>query len=50
VYIYPDDFSLSIKTETHIHHRGIFTVPVYSAAIEMVFDFNPFGALDTLKK
>ena len=50
VYIHPDDFSLSVKTETHIRHRGIFTVPVYSAAIEMVFDFNPFGALDTLKK
>ena len=50
VYIHPDDFSLSVKTETHIRHRGIFTVPVYSAAIEMVFDFNPFGALDTFTK
>ena len=51
VYIYPDDFfSLSVKTEMDIRHRGIFTVPIYSAAIEMGFDFNPFGALDTLTK
>ena len=40
VYLYPNRFVTSIDTTTQERHRGIFTVPVYSAAAEMQFDFN----------
>lgn len=39
VYLYPNQFRTSIDTTTQERHRGIFTVPVYTAATEMSFDF-----------
>lgn len=38
VYIYPDTFDLQMTTKTEERHRGIFRVPVYTAAIEARFD------------
>lgn len=39
IYVYPGRFDVAIDTQTQIRHRGIFSVPVYQAGIEMGFDF-----------
>lgn len=39
VYLYPDTFRTQIDTVTQERHRGIFTVPVYTASADVVFDF-----------
>ena len=39
VSIYPDNFEAEIDTVSEIRKRGIFTVPVYRASVEMLFDF-----------
>lgn len=39
IYVYPGRFDVEIDTTTQIRHRGIFSVPVYQAALEMGFDF-----------
>ena len=39
VYLYPGQFATRIDTTTQERHRGIFTVPVYTASAEMNFDF-----------
>ncbi|MEX0283164.1 MAG: cell envelope integrity protein CreD [Paracoccaceae bacterium] len=38
VYLYPDQFDLTIGTTTQERRRGIFVVPVYTASLEAVFD------------
>lgn len=48
VYLYPDQFEARIDTETQERHRGIFTVPVYSAEAVLEFDFPTETAADAL--
>ncbi|WP_417279959.1 cell envelope integrity protein CreD [Celeribacter sp.] len=39
IYVYPGRFDVNIDTQTQIRRRGIFSVPVYQAGIDMGFDF-----------
>lgn len=49
VYLYPNQFSARIDTRTQERHRGIFTVPVYTAMAEMTFDFPTDAVTDALR-
>ena len=49
VYLYPGSFLAEVDTETQKRHRGIFTVPVYSAKAAFTFDFPTNTASDALK-
>lgn len=49
IYLYPDMFKTVIETTTQERHRGIFTVPVYSASAEITFDFPTETAEDALR-
>lgn len=40
IYLYPDQFTATINSETEIRSRGIFRAPVYTAQAEMQFDFD----------
>ncbi len=48
VYLYPGEFTADIDTQTEERHRGIFTVPVYTAGADLVFDFPTEDAVDVL--
>ena len=48
VYIYPNQFEAVIDTQTEERHRGIFTVPVYSADADLLFDFPTGDATEAL--
>jgi len=39
VYLYPNQFDVTLDTSTEQRSRGIFTVPVYTADAELTFDF-----------
>ncbi|AJE48574.1 cell envelope integrity protein CreD [Celeribacter indicus] len=39
IHVYPRRFDVEVDTETEVRKRGIFTVPVYRAALVMQFDF-----------
>ncbi len=43
VYVLPNDFALTLDTETTIRSRGIFNVPVYSAQADLAFNFDLSG-------
>lgn len=43
IYVYPGQFTVTMDSSTQLRHRGIFNVPVYQAAVEMVFDFPRDG-------
>ena len=49
IYLYPDRFTTQIDTSTQERHRGIFTVPVYTAQTTMQFDFPTDTAEDLLR-
>ena len=40
IYLLPEQFDLSIDTESQIRARGIFQVPVYQAVATMGFDYD----------
>lgn len=40
VYLYPDDLDIAVTTASEVRHRGIFTVPVYTADVQMAFAFD----------
>lgn len=40
VYVFPDQFDLTIDGSTELRHRGIFNVPVYTAEALAEFDFT----------
>lgn len=48
VYIYPNDLNVQVRTEAQERHRGIFTVPVYSANAVYTFDFPAEDATGAL--
>lgn len=39
VFLYPEDFAITVSTQTQERHRGIFVVPVYTARIAADFTF-----------
>ena len=45
VYIYPTRLDIDFDTTSSVRHRGIFEVPVYTTAAELVFDFDTDLAL-----
>ncbi|MFD1160680.1 cell envelope integrity protein CreD [Roseovarius aestuarii] len=49
VYLYPNQFTTQIDTTTQERHRGIFTVPVYTASAAMSFDFPTDAVADALR-
>lgn len=49
VYMYPDRFDLEVTTQTQQRHRGIFNVPVYTAAVEARFDMRVDDASKALQ-
>jgi inner membrane protein len=48
IFLYPEDLTVSVVTESQIRKRGIFEVPVYTADVAMTFDFAPDAAKATL--
>ena len=48
IYLYAEEFDLSMTTETQTRYRGLFEVPVYTADIDMTFDFDLSEAEDLL--
>lgn len=40
IYLYAETFDLAMTTETQTRYRGLFEVPVYTADIDMTFDFD----------
>ncbi|WP_108485069.1 cell envelope integrity protein CreD [Oceaniglobus ichthyenteri] len=44
IYVYPQSFEVSANSESEIRQRGIFEVPVYSAVVDMAFDFDVSGS------
>jgi inner membrane protein len=49
VYLYPDQFNVDLDTATEERHRGIFTVPVYTANALFEFDFPTDDAAGALR-
>ena len=41
VYLFPGRFDVDVVTETQTRKRGLFDVPVFTAHLDMVFDFDP---------
>lgn len=41
VYLYPRDLDVAVDGKGTTRSRGIFVVPVYTAGVEMGFDFDP---------
>ena len=48
VFLYPNQFDLDVSTEAKTRHRGIFTVPVYTAGLELAFDFDTTAVASVL--
>lgn len=48
IYVFAEDFDLTMTTETQTRYRGLFEVPVYTADIEMDFGFDLSSAEDQL--
>ena len=40
VYVYPDKYDISLKSQSEERYRGIFKVPVYTADIDAKFNFS----------
>ena len=47
VYLYPIDLEVDIAGQSTTRSRGVFEVPVYTAAVGMGFDFD-FGSVDSV--
>jgi inner membrane protein len=48
LYLYPQTFDMNVTTESQVRRRGIFTVPVFTAALDLAFDFDTGGAAGLL--
>ena len=48
VYLYPDRFDLDVTTRSQSRHRGIFSVPVFTADLTLDFNFDMAAANGTL--
>ena len=49
VFLYPDEFTITIDTKTQIRKRGLFQVPVYTSDLKAAFDFPAARAEELLK-
>lgn len=49
VYLYPDSFDARFELATEIRRRGFFDVPVYTASLNLTFDFPTFDRLPGLE-
>ena len=49
VYLYPVNLDLDVISESSARSRGLFEVPVYSADLDMSFDFDAVAASDVLQ-
>ncbi len=49
VYVYPNALNVRVETATQERHRGIFTVPVFSAEAELRFGVPASNALQALR-
>lgn len=49
VYLYPVNLDIEVVSESATRSRGIFVVPVYSADVQMGFDFEAEAAEDVLR-
>jgi len=48
VYLYPDRLDIAVDVTTTRRHRGIFEVPVYTAAMQMQFHYDAAPVAATL--
>lgn len=49
VYLYPDQLDVDVTSKSTARSRGVFVVPVYSADVQMAFDFDANAAETALK-
>ncbi len=49
VYLYPLDLTIDVQSESTTRSRGIFVVPVFTADVQMQFDFDAAAALDSVQ-
>ena len=49
VYLYPVDLTIDVQSESTTRSRGIFVVPVFTADVQMGFDFNTEAALEAVR-
>jgi len=48
IFMYPVDLNIDISSESTTRSRGLFVVPVYSAGVQMAFDFDVAAAEDVV--
>ncbi|WP_299753971.1 cell envelope integrity protein CreD [uncultured Boseongicola sp.] len=48
VHLFADTLDITVDTTSERRNRGIFDVPVYTAQVEIAFDFNALSATDAL--
>ncbi|MXQ09656.1 cell envelope integrity protein CreD [Alphaproteobacteria bacterium GH1-50] len=48
VYLYPETLNYQVAMTSQTRQRGIFEVPVYSASVDIGFDFDPELVIDVL--
>ncbi len=49
VYLYPVQLDINVASESTTRSRGVFVVPVYTADVQLAFDFDAEAAETTLK-
>jgi inner membrane protein len=49
IYLYPRDLDIDVASESATRSRGLFEVPVYSAAVSMAFDFDAEAAENVVR-
>ena len=49
VYLFAEELDIDVVTVSEIRARGIFEVPVYTADVQVAFDFNALSASDALR-
>ena len=50
VYLFAESLNINVDTLSETRARGIFEVPVYTANVEIAFDFNALSASDVLNR
>ncbi len=48
VYLYPERFEMEVTTRSQTRHRGLFSVPVFTADLGLDFDFDASAIEDAL--
>ena len=50
VYLYPVNLDIDVASESTTRARGLFEVPVYTAVVDMGFDFDAEAAEGALRR